>query len=357
MRLKKFQLILLFSVCFLGQNDLLSQQVPGNPEVLFIHPTRPSFRGISVVSDEIVWVSGSKGTVGLSTNGGREWKWFQVKGYENRDFRDIQAMDSSIAVIMAVGEPAILLRTTDGGRNWEKVFSDERSGMFLDALHFRDAQNGIVVGDPIGRIPFLARTDDGGRSWQVDTLKHKSGEKILLDSGEAFFAASGTNVHLMNKGKLKNGWIVTGGTRSRLIHLDGQASFDLPFMPGGASRGANSIAMKNQSKGIIVGGDFSRDSAVANNCLLVNLQEEIVPHESLFNRPASPPSGYRSCVAYLFRKTWITCGTSGLDISMDDGVNWLLISRESFHTLGYAKGGNYVYLAGGGGRVARLRIR
>jgi hypothetical protein len=42
--------------------------------------TQTSLRGLSVVNDNVVWVSGSNGTVGKTTNGGKNWKWYTVKG-------------------------------------------------------------------------------------------------------------------------------------------------------------------------------------------------------------------------------------------------------------------------------------
>jgi hypothetical protein len=53
--------------------------------------TSVSLRGLSVVNDQVLWVSGSEGTVGLSTNGGISWKWTRVPHYEKSDFRDIEA--------------------------------------------------------------------------------------------------------------------------------------------------------------------------------------------------------------------------------------------------------------------------
>jgi photosystem II stability/assembly factor-like uncharacterized protein len=340
-----------------SQFEVEAQSNLFQPEPLVIHEGKASFRGISVVNDEIVWVSGSKGTVGLTTNGGITWNWLQVTGHEKIDFRDVAAMDSLTAIIMAVGEPAIMLRTMDGGKNWQQVFKDERVGMFLDAMHFRNKLEGMVIGDPMDRSPFIATTADGGISWQPYSLQLGSGEAILLDSGEAFFAASGSNLQVMNSGTLRNGFMVTGGKKSRLVHTDGKFIETLPLLPGGSSRGANSIAMKNSQQGIIVGGDFSNDSSQSNNCLLVDLRLVGLKDDQLFVRPAIPPGGYRSCVQYLYRKTWITCGTSGIDVTTDDGMHWRLLSRDSYHTLGYARKGKYVYLAGGGGRVGRIRVR
>src|SRR4051812_44304327 len=62
---------------------------------------KTNLRGLSVVNDNVIWVSGSNGTVGKSTNGGRNWKWYTVRGFEKKDFRDIEAFDAATAVIMA----------------------------------------------------------------------------------------------------------------------------------------------------------------------------------------------------------------------------------------------------------------
>ena len=83
--------------------------------------TRSSFRGLSAVDDNIVWVSGSNGTVGKSINGGKTWEWITVPGYEKREFRDIEAFDEKTAVVIAIAEPANILKTTDGGKTWKQV--------------------------------------------------------------------------------------------------------------------------------------------------------------------------------------------------------------------------------------------
>lgn len=44
--------------------------------------TKTSIRGMSVVNDKILWVSGSNGTVGKSLDGGSTWNWMTVKGFE-----------------------------------------------------------------------------------------------------------------------------------------------------------------------------------------------------------------------------------------------------------------------------------
>ena len=127
---------------------------------------KTSLRGLSVVNDNVVWVSGSNGMVGKTTNGGKNWKWVTVKGFEKADFRDIEAFDANTAIIMAIAEPAYILRTTNGGDSWKLVYENKTKGMFLDAMDFRDPKNGLVIGDPVDGRFFMANTTDAGNSWK-----------------------------------------------------------------------------------------------------------------------------------------------------------------------------------------------
>jgi photosystem II stability/assembly factor-like uncharacterized protein len=302
-----------------------------------------SIRGMSVVNDQVVWVSGSGGAVAKSTDGGKTWRWFQVKGFEKNDFRDIEAFDEKTAVIMAVGEPAFILKTFNGGESWKVVYSDSSKGMFLDAMEFWDNGNGIAVGDPIDGNIYIARTDDFGNSW-ASSLSNKM---TPADKGEAMFASSGTNIR-----KLSNleAVVVTGGTRSRLlIH---EKWMDLPIIQGAESTGANSVAIWNvpprKLNIVIVGGDFKNDTSSSKNCTWSTDMGK------RWNSPVVPPHGYRSCVEFITADRLLTCGTSGIDVSEDGGKNWRLISPESFHVCRKARSGKSVYLAGANGRIAKL---
>jgi Photosynthesis system II assembly factor YCF48 len=306
-----------------------------------------SIRGLSVVDDNVVWVSGSNGTVGKSVDGGILWEWMIVPHFEKRDFRDIEAFDAKTALIMAVAEPGIILRTTDGGKTWETVFSDSTQGMFLDAMHFTSSGKGIVIGDPIHQKLFIAHTENAGKDW-TSTPASKS---PLLAEGEAFFAASGTNVRLIpgNNGDI-HVLFVSGGKKSRLWLMLPETVVDsLPLVQGQESTGANSVDLYDANTGIIVGGDFSHDSSSLGNCALFSLD-----HPHVFEKPETSPHGYRSCVAYLSKNNLIACGTTGVDISSDGGKNWTLISTEGFHVCQKAKKGNSVFLAGSHGRISKL---
>jgi len=307
--------------------------------------TKTSLRGLSVVNDNIVWVSGSNGTVGKTTNGGKNWKWFTVKGFEKKEFRDIEAFDAATAVIIAVDEPAYILKTNDGGENWKVVYENKMKGMLLDAMEFWNEQSGIVIGDPIDGRFFITRTFDGGSTWQDIPIANRP----LADSGEACFAASGTNIRALDRDEAV---FVSGGRRSRVFIRN--SAIELPIIQGKETTGANSISVYDDDKRnggkrmIVVGGDFDADSSDKKNCFFTDNGGKT------WNAPRVPPHGYRSCVEYLSKKDIVTCGLTGIDYSPDGGKNFTWISNESFHVCRIAKYGPSVYLAGNNGKVGRL---
>jgi hypothetical protein len=300
-------------------------------------------RGLSVVDDNVVWCSGTRGQVAKSTDGGKTFTWTTVAGYEKRDFRDIEAFDSNIAIIMAVSEPAVLLKTYDGGITWKKVFEDTTKGMFLDAMDFIDDKDGVVVGDPINGEIFFANTTDSGNTWKRTYM-------AKAEKGEAFFAASGSNIKLIRQGQKEKTEImyVSGGLKSKLYSSKVANQMLLPIVQGKESAGANAIAVFG-NKGIIVGGDFDNDTNSENNCVLFDMSKDIK-----FSHPQTTPHGYRSSVIYIDAKTLVACGTSGVDISYDGGLNWQLISKGSYHVVQKAKRGKSIYLAGSKGRIAKF---
>lgn len=279
-----------------------------------------------------------------SVDGGKSFERLSVAGYSERDFRDIEAFDENKALIMAVDEPAIMLKTSDAGRSWKKVFEDTTKGMFLDAMFF-SADTGIVIGDPVNGRFFIAQTTNAGESWKAVSTKDQFTAPM---PGEAFFAASGGNILLYRFNQKTDAVYVSGGETSR-IFWSGHLVKKLPVLQGKSSTGANAIAIHGKN-GIVVGGNFSNDTLSAGNCVLLNFTD----NDILFSHPSAPPKGYKSSVTYLTADTLIACGTSGIDVSFDGGVTWKSISDMGFHVVRKAKLGSRIFLAGGRGKIAEI---
>jgi len=310
--------------------------------------TGTSIRGVSVVSDSIAWVSGSKGFIGKSIDGGKTWKWTKPAGYELLDFRDIEAFDANNAVVVNAGSPAYILQTTDGGKSWKETYKNADTAIFLDGMDFWDDKNGIIFGDPINKQIQLLITKDGGASW----TDASSRLKFEPATGEAGFAASGTTIQALKGGKV---WIATGGKRSNIYTSDDYGmiwkKYDCPILQGGNSTGAFSIDFYNENKGIVVGGDYQKDKENSNNILLTN------DGGKSWNKPSRPVYGFRSGIVWYDDKTCFATGTSGTDVSRDGGQYWYHISDESFNAIKKAKNGSLVILAGNKGLIYSLKIK
>lgn len=303
--------------------------------------TKTSLRGLCPVSDEVIWASGSSGYVGLSVDGGINWNWKQVKGFEKTEFRDIEGFDEKTAVIMGITEPAVILRTEDGGNTWTKSFTDTTKTAFFDAMEFWNVNAGILIGDPIDGRMYIARTFNGGKTWKAIAPEYRP----FVDSGEACFASSGTNVRKLTK---QEAVFITGGRSSRLFMRD--QKINLPLRQGTESTGANSIAIKNKKIFVVVGGDFMQKEDTTGVCAYT------LDAGKTWQQPEKTCSGYRSCVEYISGKTWMACGLNGIDISDDDAQHFRKISDEGFHVCRKSKNGKKIFFAGSNGRVADIEL-
>jgi len=314
--------------------------------------TNASFRGMSTPAPDIVWVSGSNGTVGKSVDGGKTWRWTVVPGFEKNDFRDIEAFDSSTAIIMAIGDPAYLVKTEDGGNNWRVVFQKSAPGMFLDAMHFRNEKEGICVGDPLtiedstSRFFYILRTYDGGNTWSSST----DSKRFRPQPGEAIFSASGTNISFLDDPGFEYGF-VSGGSASHLFLAGRPGRRDrkitIPIIQGTPTTGTFSLAAGKKNTMYCIGGDYKAPESKTRNFTYTN-RNGVTWSTSLV-----PPAGYRSCITRVYKKALITCGPTGIDFTVDPAAVWKQISKEGFNVC-VVSNENYILFAGDKGRIGIL---
>lgn len=304
-----------------------------------------SFRGIATYGKEVVWVSGSNGTVGYTINSGKDWNWVNPQGYDKYDFRDIAVFSKKEAIIISAGSPAVVLRTNNAGKTWTKVYEDVRANIFLDACDFR-GKEGYILGDPIDGQFQLLKSKDKGKSW-IDI----SNDFILFaDQDEAAFAASGTILKVM-KDKL---YIGTGGKYASFFNYNPKSlrvdKMDVPIWSGSSSTGIFSLDFINDQQGIVVGGNYQQDQDNRNNILLT------YDAGQSWLYPDTPVAGYRSAVLYIDKNTVMATGTSGTDISFDAGRNWKNISKMSFNSIAKSSDSQHIYLTGSKGNVYLVKL-
>ena len=304
--------------------------------------TEAAFRGLSAVNDKICWVSGTKGTVGRTIDGGKNWEVFHVPDADKLDFRDIEAFSANVAYLLSIGdgENSRIYKTVDGGKNWKLQFQNKNLKAFFDAFTFWDEQHGIAMSDSVDGKFILISTDNGGNTW--NELKP---EKISIAlPNEGGFDASGTCI--IAKGK-SDVWMVTG--KSRVLHSSDRGKnwevVEAPILTGIDSAGIFSIDFKDNKNGIIVGGDYREFKQPGKTVAITS--DGGKTWTAIENQLP-----FRSGVVYV-KNSIIAVGTSGSNISKDSGKSWTQLNGENYNVVSVAKSGA-VWAAGPKGLISRL---
>ena len=303
-------------------------------------------RGVSAVSESVAWASGAGSTVLRTTDGGTTWQKLYVTD-DTLDFRDIDAVDAQTAYALSIGNgpDSRIYKTTDAGKTWQLQFKSDDPKAFLDAMTFWDANHGIVFGDSVDLKFYILTTADGGHTWsRVPTASLPPAQ-----GNEGAFAASGTNIAVIGK---SHAWIGTGAaTKSRVLRTsDGGRTWQVADTPlaSGPSSGIFSIAFRDQKHGAIAGGDYKKETEAVDNLAVTS-------DGGATWKLVKGLSGFRSVVAYVAgTKKLVAIGPSGGDYSTDDGQTWAPITGPGFDTFSFVPGKQIGWGAGDKGKIGRL---
>lgn len=309
--------------------------------------TKASLRGLSVVNANVVWASGTGGTVLRTVDGGKTWSVFKVPDAEKLDFRDIEAFDAKTAFILSIGEgeSSRIYKTVDGGKTWKLQFKNTNPKAFFDAFAFWDKNNGMAMSDPVDGKYLLLKTTDG-ETWQIADTEKMANTK----PGEAAFAASGTC--LLTNGK-NDIFLVSGGNDARVFRSNnrGLSWFvsNTPMTKGTAGSGIFSIAMFDKNRGVIVGGNYEKADEINNNLAFTN------DGGKTWNS-AKGLNGYRSGVAFIDKKTIVAVGSSGSDLSTDGGKTWKNLDKENYNSV-QSNGKKSIWAVGANGLISKYSMK
>ncbi|MFD2571616.1 WD40/YVTN/BNR-like repeat-containing protein [Spirosoma soli] len=309
--------------------------------------TEASFRAVSVVSAEVVWIGGTQGTFVRTADGGKTWQTGTVPDAQTCDFRDVHAIDAQTAYLMSAGPAekgqARIYKTTNGGQTWSLLYQTQQPGVFFDGMDFWDKQHGIVFSDPVNNKWFILTTEDGGQTWQPVP----EASLPVMNPNEAAFAASGTS--LVVEGK-RNVWIASGGaTASRVFRsTDRGKSWSVATtpLPAGEATGLFGMQFFREKVGVVVGGNYKQEQQPGPNAAITRDGGQTWQ----LLAPTDPP-GLKEAVALLPGDRLLTVGPSGTSISADQGQTWQKLDTDGFHSVACAKG--TCYAVGAKGKVSK----
>ena len=233
-----------------------------SPQVAISHTTE-GLRGVSAVSRDVVWASGTHGTYLRTVDAGVTWTAAQVPDAGTLDFRGVVAFSADEAFLMSSGpgEQSRIYHTSDAGKHWDLQFTNKNPKGFFDSIAFWDATHGVVLGDPVadesGKLAFEVLMTDDGQNWRV----LPDAKMPAAMDGEGAFAASNSCIAIL-PGSNSNLWFASGGKVARVFHSPDRGQswevFDTPVVHGPESAGIFSIAFRDSLHGVIAGGDYKR---------------------------------------------------------------------------------------------------
>ena len=237
-----------------------------------ISRTSENLRGVSVVSRQIAWASGTHGTYLRTIDGGQVWTPGQVPHATELDFRAVVAFSGDEAFLMSSGpgDQSRIYHTNDGGQLWDLQFTNSNPKGFFDSMVFWDSKHGIVLGDPIpndkGKLHFELLETEDGQSWHAIPPS----QLPEANEGEGSFAASNSCISILKNAQSgasssagssdPNIWFASGGKVARVFHSADRGKtwevFNTHILHGPESAGIFSIAFRDARHGVIAGGDY-----------------------------------------------------------------------------------------------------
>ena len=266
---------------------------PGWEVEMLDFPERRKQHAVSFPTAEIGYTAGNYGTIMKTTDGGDNWETLHSGEHTNPPtklgLRDIEFIGEMYGFATApkdshgfgdeINAGALLMRTRDGGQNWEKTYYPEVRN--INALAFFDAQNGIgifqyeALADTLSPIFRVGKTSNAGIDWDYTELPFRAykldikDDRIFLmeswggenvwhsdDQGDNWTALTlpvtgYTQIHFVNKSL---GFIASGKGDYRT--QDGGISWQAIEIPGDD---LSLIHFENEQEGFLINAIYETD--------------------------------------------------------------------------------------------------
>lgn len=168
-----FTYLLSFLFIAIGSSTLKSQA--WEDHAIGLLPTSYGVFDVSIVNEDVIWAVAFNQTLGgnipsnhitkvlKTTDGGANWESFDVEEAEGRISFDIVAFDENTAFMttqdLGSGAGRGVFKTDDGGTTWTEVYHHRAGGVWI---RFFNLQEGVVI-----NRQRIATTQDGGETWQL----------------------------------------------------------------------------------------------------------------------------------------------------------------------------------------------
>jgi len=278
-----------------------------------------SIRALTIDNDK-VWYAANNGNYGcISLKDNKRFVGNIQRDTLKLEFRSMAQTKDNIFVL-SIANPGLLYRISKDGKETQLVYEEKGEKVFYDAISFWNDKEGMAVGDPTDDCFSLLITRDGGETW----TKISCDNLPKLAEGEAFFAASNTNIII----KGEKTWVISGGKKSRVFYSEDKGkswqAIETPIVQGSAMTGMFSADFYDETLGFATGGDYEKPQQ--------NFGNKIITHDGgkTWNKVGENEGyGYGSCVQFVPGSNGnelLTVGASGVYYSYDQGKTWRKIA-------------------------------
>jgi photosystem II stability/assembly factor-like uncharacterized protein len=236
------------------------------------------------------------------------------------------------------------------------MFTNPDKDGFWDAVQFRDKSDGLILGDPVGGYFTVLRVFlPEAQMAPGSPYREYFPPELKVENAGAFAASNSALVLNQSRARVMTEmWFGIGGKEGpaviayhRSISGDMGSYFwsktSVPLASGAEASGVFSLAFRDQSSGIAVGGDYKKPNESNGTAAYT------ADGGNTWTAATKPPHGYRSAVAWdAADKAWIAVGTNGSDVSYDDGKTWQPLDNENWNAL------SLPWVVGPEGRIAKL---
>jgi photosystem II stability/assembly factor-like uncharacterized protein len=311
--------------------------------------TTSLLQAISIVDENIAWVSGHGATFCRTIDGGTSWEVFTHPA-DSLQFRDLHAFNENEVILMSAGPGAAsrIFKYNYQSSEFSEMYVMPHPEGFLNTIEFWDNTHGLAFGDSFGGALFVLKTQDGGSTWdRIDPRKLPP-----AGQGEGGFAASGTCIATQAEGKALIGTGAGGHSRILITFDYGETWTETtsPLVTGDAA-GIFSIRIKG-NKGLIVGGDLSKQDAYMPNTAV---STDGGLNWTLTSRAASKGTFYGSDFITSPHEVMMACGPAGIDVSTDFGKQWNTLDSASYWALDLHESG-FGFAVGPEGKILKINI-
>ncbi len=154
-------------------------------------PQGNDLNSISFTDPNNGYIIGNYGTLLRTTNGGNNWEFLQP--YKPKNINSIFFVNSDVGY--AVGDSGLIVKTTNGGNSWIIINSGVNTA--LNDIFFLNENYGFAVGN----LGLVLKTTNGGASWTSNSFIYNNKKVFIIDSSNAFICGdAGTLLRTTNAG-------------------------------------------------------------------------------------------------------------------------------------------------------------